>query len=180
MPPPRDSLLTIFSIFVSPGVLVTVWHIAADPCLGHMTHNPHAPVDFDLLCANLKYIKFTYAQFFDSFRNSRSHFVCLSEQSISSFSLSLLFLSLAYFVEQMESKILCLVNVILWSPPPQCCDCKHQTGLTQDIGFQDPHQQETGSIWNEENFYSVQFNVLTFLSLTTYYHWLISKWFMNI
>lgn len=102
---------TIFPFF-SPGVLVTVWHIAADPSLRHMTHNAHAPVDLDLLCTNLKKEKEYYQVIWD-------------------------------FVAPL--------------PPPQCCDWRHQTGLTQDIGFQDPHQQETESIWNEETF--IQFNL---------------------
>lgn len=101
-----------FFPFFSPGVLVTVWHIAADPSLRHMTHNAHAPVDLDLLCTNLKKEKEYYQVIWD-------------------------------FVAPL--------------PPPQCCDWRHQTGLTQDIGFQDPHQQETESIWNEETF--IQFNL---------------------
>ena len=109
-----------FHFFFSPGVLVTVWHIAADPCLGHVTHNAHAPVDLDLLSTNLKSEKELYKIFWD---------------------------------------------LVAPLPPPQCCDWRHQTGLTQDIGFQDPRQQETGSIWNEETFIqgSLTYSSLEFL-----------------
>lgn len=91
----------------SPGILVAIWHIAADPSLGHMTHNAHSPVDLDfVLGTNLENVK-SFVRFY---------------------------------------VILCLLIL----PPPQCCYYWHQTGLTQDIGYQDPLQQETESICNEE------------------------------